>query len=201
MTVKPSYIHSSRKLVCQNSRFDVFFDSVELPGGETVPDYMIVRPRIQDKRGVAGVLVLPVLAGKVGLMYCYRHQLNKSLWQAPAGFMEPGESPLVCAARELREETGLICSPSNLSSLGTTFPDAGLIEGSVALFFAPCLETEKSVPMHREFGSSKLRFFSFEALSDLMMSSTDSMGAATAVAGYRYLGVAQQNPSDEKPRK
>jgi 8-oxo-dGTP pyrophosphatase MutT (NUDIX family) len=201
MPIKPSYIHSYRKLVCQNSRFDVFFDSIELSGGEMVPDYMIVRPRIQDKTGVAGVLVLPVLAGKVGLMYCYRHQLKKSLWQAPAGFMEPGESPLVCAARELREETGLMSSPSALRSLGTTFPDAGLIEGSVALFLAPCRETKKSVPIRREFGSSKLRFFSREALSDLLMSSTDSMGAATAVAGYRYLGIAQQSFSHEKPRK
>jgi 8-oxo-dGTP pyrophosphatase MutT (NUDIX family) len=32
---------------------------------------------------------------------------NKGLWVAPGGKLEPDESPAECAAREMREETGL----------------------------------------------------------------------------------------------
>ena len=36
----------------------------------------------------------------------YRHAVGKRLWEIPAGKLEPGETPLLCAQRELREETG-----------------------------------------------------------------------------------------------
>jgi ADP-ribose pyrophosphatase len=36
----------------------------------------------------------------------YRHATGKYLWEIPAGRLEPGESPLIAAKRELAEETG-----------------------------------------------------------------------------------------------
>jgi ADP-ribose pyrophosphatase len=36
----------------------------------------------------------------------YRHAAGKYLWEIPAGRLEPGESPLIAARRELAEETG-----------------------------------------------------------------------------------------------
>jgi 8-oxo-dGTP pyrophosphatase MutT (NUDIX family) len=39
-------------------------------------------------------------------------------WDIPKGMAEPGESWLEAAARELREETGLVAEPGNLVSLG-----------------------------------------------------------------------------------
>ena len=36
----------------------------------------------------------------------YRHVVKDYLLEIPAGTMEPGESPLACAQRELEEETG-----------------------------------------------------------------------------------------------
>jgi ADP-ribose pyrophosphatase len=37
----------------------------------------------------------------------YRWPAQRSLWEIPAGTLEPGEDPLACAQRELWEETGL----------------------------------------------------------------------------------------------
>ena len=68
------YRSLGRKLACSNSRFDIYFDSLELPGGELLPDFLTVRPRVQDAQGIAGVFILPEVDGKVGLMRSHRHQ-------------------------------------------------------------------------------------------------------------------------------
>lgn len=51
--------------------------------------------------------ILPITEdGKVILVKQFRTALNKVLIEVPAGKLEKGEDPLVCAQRELEEETG-----------------------------------------------------------------------------------------------
>jgi ADP-ribose pyrophosphatase len=58
-------------------------------------------------RHPGAVVVLPVLAGgRIVLVRQYRHAVGCSLLELPAGTLDRGESPLVCARRELEEETG-----------------------------------------------------------------------------------------------
>lgn len=64
--------------------------------------YSVVRPR-----GVA-VGVLPIDAeGCVHLVGQWRFPLGRYSWEMPEGGAAPGEAPEACAARELKEETGL----------------------------------------------------------------------------------------------
>ena len=53
------------------------------------------------------VVILPLLDGdRVVLIKNHRYALNETLWELPAGTLEPGEDPAAAAPRELTEETG-----------------------------------------------------------------------------------------------
>jgi ADP-ribose pyrophosphatase len=63
------------------------------------------------------VVVVPLDGiGNVLLVEQYRHATGETLLEAPAGGMEPGESPEQAVARELQEETGY--APGRLERLG-----------------------------------------------------------------------------------
>jgi len=54
-----------------------------------------------------GAAVVPLVSdGSVVLIKQYRHCIGDTIWEIPAGRLEPGEDPLVCAKRELEEEVG-----------------------------------------------------------------------------------------------
>lgn len=80
-----------RRLVCENRRFDVYFDKFE-SDGDIIPDFLVVKPKVTSTDGYSGICVLPEMAGRVGLMHGYRHHLDSLVWQAPAGFCDPGET-------------------------------------------------------------------------------------------------------------
>jgi ADP-ribose pyrophosphatase len=184
----PRYRTLGRRLACTNRLFDVYFDAVETPGGDIVDNFLIVRPKMVAPGGVVGICVLPEVDGRVGLMRGYRHQLNDDVWQAPAGFIEPGETAEQSALRELGEETGLGCSPDDLQPLGVYYPDAGLIEGRVALFVACHCKLVDLTRTHGEIGTSALQFFDAVALNKFVRE-TGSVGGSTLVACFRYLAA------------
>ena len=89
-----------RRLAAENQKFEVYFDRIVGPEGQSIDDFLIVRPRILLDAKVGGVVVLPILDSKIGLMPGYRHQFDQCVWQAPSGFVEPGESAAATARRE-----------------------------------------------------------------------------------------------------
>jgi len=74
-------------------------DTVRLPDGNHSKREYIRHP--------GAVVVLPLFEdGSVLLERQFRYPLHEVFIEFPAGKIDPGEDPLVCAKRELQEETG-----------------------------------------------------------------------------------------------
>src|ERR1700676_4376190 len=56
--------------------------------------------------GAAAVVAVDA-AARVCVVRQYRHGVADFLWEVPAGKLDRGEAPEVCAVRELAEETGV----------------------------------------------------------------------------------------------
>ena len=76
-------------------------DRIRLPSGRETSRETIEHP------GSVGILPL-LTRNRVLLLRQYRHAIGDTIWEIPAGTMEPGETPKECAGRELEEETGYI---------------------------------------------------------------------------------------------
>ncbi len=79
-------------------------------------------------RHPGAVVIVPVLDTAAGPQVVFirnwRISLERWLLELPAGTLEPGEDPGVCAARELEEETGF--AAATLTPLGRFYTSPGL---------------------------------------------------------------------------
>ena len=82
-----------------------------------------------------GVTIVAFDAGeRLLLVRQYRHPAARDLLELPAGTLDRGESPEVCAARELREETGY--APGRLERLGGFYLAPGYCSEYQHIFLA-----------------------------------------------------------------
>jgi ADP-ribose pyrophosphatase len=76
-------------------------DHVRLPDGAAATREYVVHP--------GAVAIVPLLDdGRLVLERQFRYPVGKVLLEIPAGKIDPGESQLACAQRELLEETGYL---------------------------------------------------------------------------------------------
>ena len=73
------------------------------------------------------------------LLKQYRHALRKHIWEIPAGTIDPRESVINCAKRELTEETGF--SADQWYRLGEITPVPGYSDERIHIFLATELQS------------------------------------------------------------
>jgi 8-oxo-dGTP pyrophosphatase MutT (NUDIX family) len=157
----------ARQPVFENTVFSVYADHIADKNGNEVLRYLSVVPRCLLADSIAGVAVLPVRDGKIGLVRVYRHPLGKWSWEAIKGHAEPGEGPRDAAARELCEESGFSVAPESFIDLGAIVPEGGVIEGRSRLFVARLPEKAGKV-VAPELGHGEMVFYSQDKMDDLI---------------------------------
>lgn len=92
----------------------------------------IVREVVRHPGGAGG---LPLLDdGRVALVKQYRHPAGRTLLEIPAGRLEVGESPEVCAAREIEQEIGW--RPGRVTKLAEFYSTPGFCEEKLYVYLA-----------------------------------------------------------------
>ncbi|MCD8339620.1 MAG: NUDIX hydrolase [Burkholderiales bacterium] len=130
---------SSREIY--NGRFlHLMQDEVRVPGGvHTFREYL-------RHPGAAGIVAL-LDNGNVIMERQWRHPLRRAFYEIPAGKLDPNEAPLVCAKRELIEETGH--EAANWYRLGRFNNAIGYSNEEITIFLAKNL---KKVPQKLDVG-------------------------------------------------
>ena len=115
------------KIVYAGSRVSMALRSVRLSNGKQIQREVVLHP--------GAVIILPILAdGRIVLIENVRHTVGESLLELPAGTLEKGEPPDVCAGRELEEETGY--RAARIESLGWFYTSPGILTEKMYAFVA-----------------------------------------------------------------
>lgn len=117
-------------------------DDVRLPDGSSA-----TREYVRHSGAVAVIALLD--DGSLVLVRQYRYPVAKVLLELPAGKLDPGESQLACAVRELQEETGYTAAWWAYG--GEIHNAAAYSSESIWLWFARGLQAGPPQPDHGEF--------------------------------------------------
>jgi ADP-ribose pyrophosphatase len=91
--------YKNPKILFKGKRVSMLSVEAEHPKGG------VIRKEVVDHPGA--VVILPLLdEERVILLRNERPVVQETLWELPAGTLEAGESPQMCASRELEEEAG-----------------------------------------------------------------------------------------------
>jgi ADP-ribose pyrophosphatase len=122
------------KLIYQGKRISLIQENYTLSNGRAAEHLTIEHP--------GAVVILPRdKQGRFLLVRQYRHSVRQSLLEAPAGALEIGEDPRMCAERELREEIGE--RAESWRDLGKLFPTPGFCNEVQYLYLATDLVPDR----------------------------------------------------------
>ena len=158
-------------------------DDVLLPDGSAATREFVQHP--------GAVAVIPVLDdGRVVLVRQYRYPLAKILLEWPAGKLEAGEDQLVCAQRELQEETGFVAR--EWAYAGEIHNAAAYSSESIWLWFARGLQAGPARPDAGEF----VETLSMNLIDLEVLEASGDLPDVKTLIGLRWL---QQMRAGRKP--
>jgi ADP-ribose pyrophosphatase len=141
----------SSKIAFKGPVFNVVTDEVEEPGN--------VRARRDVVRHSGSIVVMPVddsgRVPRVLLERQYRYAAGQRMWELPAGRIDPGESRLAAAKRELLEETGYTAAKWQRALFFYVSP--GFLDETMTVYLARGLK--KGVAQPEEDERIAVRFF------------------------------------------
>lgn len=121
--------------------FDVVSERWRAPDGRILDRQTVIHP------GGAGVLAVD--GGSVILVRQYRQSVRDYVLEVPAGSIDPPDTAMECARRELKEETGY--AASSWEFLGSVYATPGYCAEEVSLFLATGLEPGMAEPEEGEY--------------------------------------------------
>ena len=113
---------------------DLRIDHVKFPSGKVK-----VREVVEHKSAVAMFAVNE--KDEICLVSQYRHAVDQSILEIPAGIIEADENPVDAASRELQEEIG--CKPGRLIKISDFYSSPGYSTERIILYFADDLTKSK----------------------------------------------------------
>jgi ADP-ribose pyrophosphatase len=130
-------VNEKPKVLLEARRFQVVQLSHRAADGSVHTHEVIKHP--------GSIVILPIVGpDRVCLIQNYRVAVGKTLWELPAGTLEPGEDPAQCAHRELIEETGY--RAGKMEKLCEFFVSPGILHEKMHLFLATNLEAGGAAP-------------------------------------------------------
>jgi len=155
----PRFRLESSRQVFSSKVFDVALERAAGPRGVEMEKHVVRHP------GAVAVLAQDG-KGRVLLIRQYRLPLRKALWELPAGTVEPGETPLRTARRELLEETGL--RARRWRKLAAFYTTPGFCDERMTLYLAGDVREGEAAPEPYEL--IQKRWFGWDELEAMMSS-------------------------------
>jgi ADP-ribose pyrophosphatase len=162
----------SSKTVFRGPIFRVDVDRVREPSG------MVVQRDVVRHGGSVVILAVDD-AGPEPLVLLerqYRYAAGQDMWEIPAGSMDPGETPLFGARRELLEETGY--RARHWSRALFFYPTPGFVDETMTIYLARGLTPGPPQPEADEFITCQL--LPLSRVVDLILSGTIQDGKTIA---------------------
>lgn len=156
-------------------------DRIVEPGGVEATREIVAHP--------GSVVVLPLLPGnRVLLIRQYRYAAGQNLWELVAGGLEPRETVLQAARRELLEETGY--RARRFRRLLSFFPSPGFVAEQMHLVLATDLTAGQAQPESDERIST--RVFSVSELRKMLRANRIRDGKT--LVGISWLLLSNHRP-------
>jgi 8-oxo-dGDP phosphatase len=125
--------------------------------------------------------------GEVGFIRQYRSTFDRELYEIPAGTRDiPGEDPLDCAKRELREELG--CEASQWTLLGRFMNSPGWSTQVMVVYEARGITQRERDPAGPEEYSSTIHWLAPQAIRETLRSN-GAIDSTTTIALSRLYGT------------
>ena len=124
---------------------------------------------------------------RILLVRQYRLPAEKYLWELPAGRLDPGESPLQAARRELAEETGY--KARTWKRLVSFFASPGYVQEKMTIFLATDLTEGQATPMDDE--RIETRWFTAREIEEMIRSGKIEDGK-TMIGFFRWRSGASR---------